>query len=262
MTTHTVFPPDHRITVRNYRKPVRERHHAHAGPYYWTVGDSREISKGVGFYLASRTMAVDAHGSSFALRLSDANEHLTGRLADTSGYFTDEQGDSETLKPIVARLPRSRGFLAGWTMGNGMASTLDTTTIHETAEDAARAAHYMAESDAEKEREYQARESARLEAEDAAEALKTDAQTLADALKVAAPVAYAALVDAATPEALHTAGNILRGEALKLAELARYVSTRDNGAEHKQAVKDANRTIVTLARALGYSYPRTHATSF
>lgn len=47
---------------------------------------------------------------------------------------------------------KGRGFLAGWTMGPGMCASLDAY-IYKAPEDAAHAAHSMAESDAEKNRE-------------------------------------------------------------------------------------------------------------
>lgn len=263
-----LFPSGHVITTRDYRKPVKARHSRNVGPYCWTVPDAAERSEGRGFYLASKGMQVDPHGSSFDLRLSDANEHLAAsRLSDTSGYFTGDDM-SDTLKPIVARLPRSRGFLAGWTMGNGMASNLDTTTIHDTAEEAARAAHDMAERDAEHEREYQERESARLEEEERAEMLQTDAATLYAALCDGPPARYAELCDVATSEALTEAAKLARGDAMRFVVLARYLSTRELShsqqypSDHKPAAKEANRAAVATARLLGYSYPQSHAISF
>jgi hypothetical protein len=143
------------IVMINYSRPMQERAKARkvVGPYHWTPQQSP--SKGFGFYQASRGMAMDRHGSIADLRIETANDHLEdhgyGSLSQINGYYTDEYCD-QTLVPIIARLPRSRGFLAGWTMGAGMCASLDAT-IYATAEDAARAAHSEAEYTAECERE-------------------------------------------------------------------------------------------------------------
>jgi hypothetical protein len=119
---------------------------------------------------------MDPAGSSFALRLESADKHAPRSLRDVA-YYTDDDGMAETMRPIIARLPHARGFLAGWTLGAGMAAALDLT-IHDTPEEAARVAHALAESDAERERDYQREEDAKLRAEEAAEeersALGTD----------------------------------------------------------------------------------------
>ena len=73
------------------------------------------------------------------------------RLRHT-GYFCDLHAD-QTIRGIVAILPHNR-FLAGWSMGEGMASEVDGS-IYDTPEDAAHAADSMAEYVAEREREYQ-----------------------------------------------------------------------------------------------------------
>lgn len=70
------------------------------------------------------------------------------------GWYTDDDGDSETIRGFVMHLPKGRGFLAGWSMGNGMASDLEYE-IFDTEEEAARRADRNAEIAAEKEREYQ-----------------------------------------------------------------------------------------------------------
>jgi hypothetical protein len=139
------------ITMLNYSRPMRERLKTRkvCGPYKWRPS---EPNKGRGFYQASKHLACDARGSTFDLRLELANEHLRGyRLCDINGYYADTFQDT-TLTPIVARLPHGRGFLAGWTMGTGMCASLDCS-IYSDAESAARAAHSMAEYDAEKERD-------------------------------------------------------------------------------------------------------------
>ena len=155
------------IVMIDYRRPLAARRDARksCGPYRWTPA---RPGSGRSFYQFGKGgLRMDPAGSSFALRLEWANDLLPrgSRLGLINGYFCDEFQDC-TMIPIVARLPRSRGFLAGWTMGAGMLASLDAT-IWETAEDAARAAHDEAERSAESEREYQERERAEFEAEEA-----------------------------------------------------------------------------------------------
>lgn len=138
------------ITLINYSRPLAERAKARktVGPYRWTPA---KAGGGRAFYQAPNALRMDPRGSSLDLRLSYANEHLSGRLSRTTGYYADACG-IDTIKPIIARLPHSRGFLAGWTMGEGMCAALDSD-IHDSEEEAAMAAHDMAERDAEKSRE-------------------------------------------------------------------------------------------------------------
>lgn len=72
----------------------------------------------------------------------------------TAGYYTDTYGN-ETIAPIVVRLSHGR-LLAAWTMGEGMATSVDRSDVFTSERDAWIAAHHMAKRDAETEREYQA----------------------------------------------------------------------------------------------------------
>lgn len=72
-----------------------------------------------------------------------------------TGWHTDPHGDGDTIRGLVARLPHGRGFLAGWSMGESMASQLETASVYADDVSAARAADSIAESAAESEREYQ-----------------------------------------------------------------------------------------------------------
>lgn len=146
--------------IHDFKTPLSARfaQREYTGPYYWTPS---KPGKGRGFYQSSKGLFCDRAGSSFDLRLSYANDYLShSRLSHITGYFCDIDGDGDSLKPIVARLPHGRGYLAGWTMGEGMAANLDGY-IWEDIEEAARAAHDMAESDAEESREKQAEERAK-----------------------------------------------------------------------------------------------------
>ena len=115
------------------------------GPYYTTRKLITGPHPGKSFYL----------DSDFApgLRWQWCDD-VTSRI-DHSGWFADEYGVGDNkIRGVVFRLPRSRGFLAGWSMGIGMASEIDCT-IYEDEICAAYAADSMAEDAAEREREYQ-----------------------------------------------------------------------------------------------------------
>jgi len=88
---------------------------------------------------------------------------VDGVRIDHTGWFCDEYGDGGKIRGIVVALPHGR-FLAGWSMGEGMSSTVDASPIFSSAIDAAHAADSMAERAAEDEREYQAQQAEELEA--------------------------------------------------------------------------------------------------
>jgi len=120
-----------------------------------------QAGKGKGFYLES-----DNPG-----RWEWADEIDGARIYHT-GWFCDEYQD-EKIRGIVVRLPHGR-FLAGWSMGEGMASEVDGTIYTDVIE-AARAADSEAEAAAEREREYQEQERERQEQEEA-EAERAEAE--------------------------------------------------------------------------------------
>ena len=148
-----------KIILRDLSIPLAKRK-GHS-PYYWCPSPSAK--GGIGFYSSSQdALAMDRAGSPVNLRLEWANVHLHhSRLSHTTGYYADPYGDGDTLQPIIARLPRGRGFLAGWTMGAGMCGTLEPE-IYSEERDAAYAAHSIAENVAEdecdRETEYQAKQ--------------------------------------------------------------------------------------------------------
>lgn len=137
------------VILHDFSVPMAKRKESrkHVGPYHWTPS---EPGKGRGFYMSQRSDTECAkHGAGFTLRLSLANDHLPGtRMSRINGYYIDSHCD-ETIEPIVARLNHGRGFLIGWTMGAGMCAALDTGHIYDDIEGAARAAHSMADSEAE-----------------------------------------------------------------------------------------------------------------
>ena len=118
---------------------------------YYHAPRPEKAGTGRGFYL-------DSDGQPFT-RWQWADE-VDGVRINHTGWWTDEYGDSETIRGIVVSLPHGR-FLAGWSMGEGMASTVDGY-IYDSASDAAYAADSMAESAAEDEREYQEQQAQQL----------------------------------------------------------------------------------------------------
>lgn len=151
----------HTMREFDFSRPMSDVRKSRKSPYYreiQLVTDQRTI----GFYCGSSSRDVlfcDRQGSAIDLRLERANEHLpNSRLSSIRSYYCDEDG-CMSMEPIVARLPRARGFLAGWTMGSGMCASLDCT-LWDDAEEAARYAHSLTESAAQREYEYRESEEA------------------------------------------------------------------------------------------------------
>ncbi len=125
---------------------LEKRRNGCTGEYYHSPKPGNR--GGIGFYLGSDspfTLRYELSGRSFCAGLEYGDDSITG---------------------IVFRLPRGRGFLAGWTMGENMASTVDYAPIFDSADGAMRCADSMAESAAESERDYQESERARIDAEE------------------------------------------------------------------------------------------------
>lgn len=125
------------------------------GDYYHAPKPISGHSNGMGFYL-------DSDGQPFGrwMYCDDVN----GANIHHTGWFCDEFQDSK-IRGIVARLPHGRGFLAGWTMGESMASEVDAY-VYDDEVDAARAADSLAEQAAERQREFEQEERERLEQEE------------------------------------------------------------------------------------------------
>lgn len=140
------------IALIDYSKPLAQRaaSRKYVSPYKWRPSDA-STRKAVGFYQSSDGLEMDRHGSSIRLRLERATNLLPGQSRLPRGYCTDEHGYGDMMVPIVALLPRGRGYLAGWTMGEGMCAALDTSIIWDDAREAAYAAHDFARDAAEAE---------------------------------------------------------------------------------------------------------------
>lgn len=136
-----------RITMLDYQRPLSARAKARksCGPYTWTP---TAPGQGRGFYGAGSDsdLRCDPRGSTFQLRLEVVNGATRRVWASDTDFI-----------PVIARLPRGRGFLAGWSMGAGMCGSLEPD-VHETERDAQRAARVLACEAADREAEYLATE--------------------------------------------------------------------------------------------------------
>lgn len=140
----------------DFKKRIERHVNACTGDYYHAPKPNNTVDRSIGFYLDSDGMPD--------LRWKWCDE-VDGCRVDHTGWYSDEYGDSEKIRGIVLRLPNNRGFLAGWSMGEGMASTVEYS-IYDDEVDAAYAADSIAESTAESERDYQESERERIEAEE------------------------------------------------------------------------------------------------
>lgn len=153
------------IVMHNYRRPLAKRRddRRHVGPYMWAVPKLGAERKGRGFYFAN-TAELAIGDATFSLRIHEANDFLRGTwLARTSGYYAAPEYQDDAIIPYVVRLPNGRGFWPAYGEGRGMWGAVDYDT-YETAEEAARAAHQLAEDAAVREQEHR-EEQDRLEAE-------------------------------------------------------------------------------------------------
>jgi len=162
-----------KITLWDWAKSIRGRHlgcppygaaaYTHDPALSLARLDSRWRGPGWVCGYLNRTESELAEGTAVRLRVELAQDVLCqdpgmrrSRLAGVIGYYTDDDCQDELMQPIVVRLPRRRGFLAGYTLGGGM-STCVQLYLFDDIVDAVRAAHDMAEYNAEEERRYQAR---------------------------------------------------------------------------------------------------------
>jgi hypothetical protein len=122
---------------------------------YYHAPKPKNAGRGQSFYL-------DDHGSFDRWVWCD---EVDGARIDHRGWYSDEYGDSEKIRGLVVRLPHGR-FLAGWSMGKGMASAVEGDVYGDITE-AAYAADSIAERVAEDEREYQECEREREKREEA-----------------------------------------------------------------------------------------------
>lgn len=166
--------------VHDFAVPLRKRADSRkrVGPYCQRPS---QPGSGVGFYMESGAFRMARHGARISLRIEEAGPRGWRALY---AYRFNDHGDA--MVPIIARLPKGRGFLAGWTMGEGMCAEL-ASAIYQDEDEARRAAHIEAEHAADRECDFEAEEAERLqreeeEAEAKAESLAAFDREMASAL--------------------------------------------------------------------------------
>lgn len=127
------------------RLKKKKKNRRTVGDYYQApsiiTDESKELARG--FYLTTEGQP--------GLRWEYCDA-VTREIRHT-GWHTAIDGDGETIRGIVFRLPKGRGFLSGWTMGENMISVIFYCQVHDDEIEAAHAADSIAESAAEKEKE-------------------------------------------------------------------------------------------------------------
>ena len=111
------------------------------GPY--STSPKPNDCKGTTFYLCSDFMP--------GLRWEWCDEILIS--ISHTGWYTTEHGYGDKIRGLVMRLPH-HGFLAGWSYGKNMISYVESS-MYKSKTEAAHAADFMAESQANEERDYQ-----------------------------------------------------------------------------------------------------------
>lgn len=144
--------PIYRPDPRRGGRLMRAAYYTGTRPFDRAPDTGGRRMRRAGGYYTQRRGVLEMHGDAcgFALRIEDAPATHRG----VHGYYTDDDG-SGTLRPIVARLPGSRGFLAG-ARADGNAGdwfTLDTGAAYDDEREAHAAAHHVADTLAELERD-------------------------------------------------------------------------------------------------------------
>jgi len=141
--------------IHNLMRPLSARLETrkHCGPYYGSPAYAG-IDNSRFFYLDSDFMP--------SLRWQWADDVVS---LNHTGWYSDDDGIAETIRGIVMRLPHERGFIAGWSMGESMASEIEIS-IYPDQESAAYAADTMAEHAAERQRDYEREQALELNFDD------------------------------------------------------------------------------------------------
>jgi len=131
--------------IHDFSRPLNERAKSRkvVSPYYATPVNAQTAK--------TRMFYLDRH---FAPDLEWAYCNDFANIEHTGWFLSEDQTD--TARGIVMTLPGRRGFIPGWTLGEGMASVIDID-IYPDAESAAYAADSLAEdvAEAERQREYE-----------------------------------------------------------------------------------------------------------
>lgn len=134
------------IILRDFARPIRERHSKHVGPYYFgPLQSPPKRSEGWASY--EKFCKCEKSGetnTTFRLRIKYADIYLRDhRLGSIQGYWVTDDCD-ESIVPVVLLLPKGRGYLSGWSMGDGMCCGVEPE-LYSDPQEAAIMAHQEAE---------------------------------------------------------------------------------------------------------------------
>lgn len=164
----------------------------------------------------------------------DDSATMPGLRYETGRAFAYD--DCEPLAAFVFRLPHGRGFLAGWSMGDGMAAMVSRDIIAD-ERDAMRRAESMADAAALRESEYQERERERVNAEDERDAAR-------EALRAARLSARAAL---RAVREIRAAGGCDALEQTAVIVSVRFRAARASMRDALRDIRNASATLAALA---------------
>lgn len=136
---------DFRKRIERHKRPV-------CGPYYHAPKPLKAGDRSTFCYLDSDFMPALRWSWCDEIPAEWSDEETAPDIKHT-GWFIDSFDQSETIRGIVFKLPGNRGFLSGWSMGEGMATVIDCDIIPD-IRTAVYGADSMAENTAESEREY------------------------------------------------------------------------------------------------------------
>lgn len=178
-----------------------------------------------------RQFATDAELSFY----QDDSATMPGLRYETGRAFAYD--DCEPLAAFVFRLPHGRGFLAGWSMGDGMAAMVSRDIIADERDAMARAED-MADAAALRESEYQERWREARDAEDERDAAR-------EALRAARMDARAAL--RAVRELRATGAPCDAIEQTRVIVSVRFRAARNAARAALRDIRGASATLAALA---------------
>ena len=99
----------------DYQRTRSATYNPRVSPYTHAPEPRKAGDVGMGFYHGDMGMP--------GLRWKWADE-VAPRAIDHQGWYTADDGAGDTMRGIVFRLPHGRGFLYGWSMGEGMCASI------------------------------------------------------------------------------------------------------------------------------------------
>lgn len=103
------------------------------------------------------TISVDSNRLTWCDEVEDSGIDHTGWFSDSEDEEGTADSDGDKLRGFIWKLAKNRGYIVGWSMGNGMCMSVDYSSLYKDADEAARAADNFAKSDAEDSVEYSAK---------------------------------------------------------------------------------------------------------